>query len=512
MSRYIIAYDLGTGGNKASLYTEEGNCVASEFVPYETIYPEVGWHEQRPMDWWKAIVESTQNLLSNSKIDKDKIECLAISGHSMGVVPIDKHGNLLREKTPIWSDTRAKKQVENFFEKVDPDEWYYITGNGFSRQCYAIFKIMWYRDNEPEMFSKIYKVVGTKDFINFKLTGKIKTDFSYASGSGIYNLLNREYSKKLINSSGLPIEIFPDIVPSTEILGELSSEAVELMNLPKKLKVLCGGVDNSCMALGAANISEGKVYLSLGSSAWIAVSSEHPVLDKQIKPFVFDHVVPNMYTSATSIFSAGNSFKWIRDNICINLKEAAEKEGKSTYEKMEELANKSPIGANKLLFSPSMAGGSAANLSPNIKGGFLGLDLAHTQSDLIMATMEGIAMDLCIMYKKLKKLCKLTNEVLMVGGGSKSSFWRQIFANVFNSTIVKANIDQEVGSLGAAAVAAVGTGLWKDFNKINEILKREDITKPEAKAVKKYKKLLSIYSFTLRFQADLGDMIADINI
>ncbi|HEX9013676.1 MAG TPA: FGGY family carbohydrate kinase, partial [Anaerolineaceae bacterium] len=307
MSTRIISFDLGTGGNKASLYDVDGSCLATAFVPYDTYYPYVGWHEQRPEDWWQAVVESTQKLLQKSGEDRRNITCLSISGHSLGSVPIDRDGMLLRPATPIWSDIRAQREVEAFFTRVDLDEWYETTGNGFPPACYTIFKVMWYRDHEPEMFARTAKILGTKDFINYRLTGKIATDFSYASGSGIYNLKQWRYQPEFIAASGLSPQLFPDIVPSTAVLGPLSQEAAAALGLSQDVMVVCGGVDNSCMALGAKNIKDGRVYTSLGSSAWIAVSSEQPVLDRKLKPYVFTHVNPGMFTSAVSIFSAGTS-------------------------------------------------------------------------------------------------------------------------------------------------------------------------------------------------------------
>ena len=312
MDKKIISFDLGTGGNKASLYDLEGNLLASAFVPYNTYYPEVGWHEQRPADWWNAVVESTRQLLQSSGVDKDSIACLGISGHSLGAVPVDRAGNLLRETTPIWSDIRAQKEVGVFFQKVDSDQWYLTTGNGFPAACYTVFKVMWYRDHEPEMWQKVDKILGTKDYINFKLTGKLMTDFSYASGTGIYNLTGWQYSPEYITASGIPAEVWPEIAPSTHVLGEVLPEVAQALGLGSGVKVVCGGVDNSCMALGAKNISDGRVYTSLGSSAWIAVSSTKPVLDKKYKPYVFAHVVPGMFTSAVSILSAGTSYALIQ--------------------------------------------------------------------------------------------------------------------------------------------------------------------------------------------------------
>ena len=506
----IIAYDLGTGGNKASLYSAEGDCLGSVFVPYETHYPHTGWHEQSPEDWWQAVIESTRQLLSLNQTDKSSIRSLALSGQSLAVVPLDQSGNLLRERVPIWSDTRTERQTEQFFRNIDEDSWYTVTGNGFSRECYSIFKIMWYRDNEPELFEKTAVILGSKDFINYRLTGKIQTDPSYASGSGVYNLLSGSYDTDLLEASSISRQLFPEILPSTSSLGSISSEAADLLDLPKDTEVLCGGVDNSCMALGAGNTAEGKVYLSLGSSAWIAVSSDKPVIDPDIKPFVFAHVLPGMYTSATSIFSAGSTFKWLRDTLCINLKDEAEKKGVDPYDLMVRQALDSPIGAGNLFFNPSLAGGSAAHLNSDIRGAFLGLDLGHTQADIIRSVMEGIAMDLAIMYGKLNQMCSLSSEVLIVGGGSKSRAWRQMFADIWNRTFIKANVDQQAASLGAAAVAAVGSGLWKDFSLIDSILRTTSVENPDRKNHETYSRLLESYRKTWPILADTADIMKNL--
>jgi xylulokinase len=509
MSKYILAYDLGTGGNKASLFDENGTCINNTFIPYSTIYPDVGWHEQRPMDWWNAVVEGTHKLLSATRIDRNLIECLAISGHSLGVVPVDKVGNLLRESTPIWSDTRAKVQASRFFNSFDEDQWYSITGNGFSRECYSIFKIMWYRDNEPDLFAQTYKIIGTKDFINFKLTGHIATDYSYASGSGVYDLLNRCYSPGLVKASGIPTELLPEIVPSTCIIGNITEKASEMLGLPKSVHVACGGVDNSCMALGAKNIEDGRVYISVGSSAWVAVSAHSPIIDIATKPFTFAHVIPDMYVSSFGIFSAGNSFKWMKDTFFGN---ETKTDGPISYDELISLAERSPVGSNKLIFNPSLAGGSAAHPSSNVRGAYVGLDLSHTINDVVRSTMEGVAYELRMVLDTLRELCFLSEDILLVGGGSKSKAWRQIFADILNANIVKTNIGQGAGSLGAAAVAAIGSGLWKSITNIESIHQVEDISRPIKGNVIKYNELLEAYRYSWEFLSKYGDMVSRINM
>ena len=512
MRRYIIAYDLGTGGNKASLYDVEGRCVSACFVPYSTQYLGSGRHEQKPDDWWRCVVQSTCRLLDDSDVDRNDIFCCGISGHSLGAVPLDSKGNLLREMTPIWSDSRAGRQALEFFRNIDESAWYNITGNGFPAALYTAFKIMWYRDNEPEMFRKIDKVIGTKDFVNYKLTGRIVTDYSYASGSGVYDLLRWDYSDTLIEASGLGREIFPEIVSSTEVIGSLTLQAAQELGLPPTVKVVAGGVDNSCMALGARAFREGRVYNSLGSSSWIAVSSGKPLLSDRARPYVFTHVVPGMYTSAVAIFSAGSSFRWLRDTLCGNLVDSADAEHAGVYEKMTRLASGSPVGANKLLFNPSLAGGTSLDAGGNIRGAFIGLDLGHTQSDVIRAAMEGIAMGLRVALDELRNLTQLSDGMVVVGGGSQSALWRQIYADVYNMPIIKTNIDQQAAALGAAAVAAVGTGLWADFEIIDQINEIQDATEPVAANNAVYEKLLPVFLKAAKLHAQIGDMLSEIEL
>jgi xylulokinase len=512
MDKNIISLDLGTSGNKASLYDAKGNCLAAAFVPYETQYPQVGWHEQRPADWWNAVVESTRKLLQTSGVDKESIACLGISGHSLGAVPVDNGGTLLREATPIWSDIRAQKEVETFFKKVDPDQWYLTTGNGFPAACYTIFKVMWYKNHEPEMWKKVHRILGTKDYINFRLTGRMMTDFSYASGTGIYDLKGWKYQSEYIKASGIPAEVWPEIVASTFILGEVIPDIARKLGLGRGVRVVCGGVDNSCMALGAKNIRDGRVYTSLGSAAWIAVSSNKPVLDKKFKPYVFAHVMPKMFTSAVSIFSAGTTFSWVKDNLCHELVQEAERENKDVFVLMNREAEKAPVGSNKLLFNPSLAGGTSQDASVHIRGAYIGLDLKHGKPELIRAAMEGIALNLRLRLDLLRKYTHLDDEILFVGGGAKNRFYLGIFADVFNTRIVKSNIDQDAGALGAAAIAAVGCGLWKDFSRIDEIHKTVELVEPVKENNRKYEKLLPIFEQAADFQARISDALQEIEI
>mgnify|MGYP000391120804 FL=1 len=343
----LIAYDLGTGGIKASLFDAEGISHAEIFNQYETYFPKEKFCEQRPIDWWTNVCAATKKLLAHSQCLPEEIACVSLSGHSLVSVPLDKDGKLLLEQVPIWCDMRADDQIQKFFQDLPYDKWYSTTGNGDPEECYTILKLMWMKEHQPAIFAETSKILGSKDYVNYRLTGRICTDPSYASGFGVFNLKKWEYEPDFFKAAGISQDIFPEILPSDSIIGYVTSEAALESGLAKGTPVACGGVDNTCMALGARGMEEGVIYTSLGSSSWIAVTSQTPVIDVSTRPFVFAHAKKGYYTSAVSIFSAGNSFRWIRDNLCRDLKNDV-----AAYDIMNQMAASVPPGANGVLLIP----------------------------------------------------------------------------------------------------------------------------------------------------------------
>ena len=480
----LLAFDFGTGGIKASVFSEEGDCLDSAFVGYGTEYPASGFHEQRPEDWWNAVVASVRAL----KTDKAGVGAIGISGHSLGVIPLDAAGRLLREKVPIWSDSRAGAEAEGFFARLGRTEaeWYMKTGCGFPARLYSVFKLMWFRKHEPDWFGKVDTILGTKDYVNFRLTGEKATDNSYASGTGVYNLLDRKYSDEFIAASGLPPSIFPRIVPSTQVIGTLMPAVADELGLPRTVQVVCGGVDNSCMALGAGAYAEGRAYNSLGSSSWIAVSSAKPVLDARTRPYVFDHVVPGQYASALAIFSAGTSHAWLKDVLGLD------------YPEMDALAESAGPLAHGLFFNPTLAGGSSLDVAPEMRGGFANLDLRHTRADMIRAVMEGVAFGLRQALDGLREKVSLAEPLVLVGGGAKAPLWRQIYADVYGMDVVRSPIGQQCAALGAAALAAVGTGTWTDFSPVGRLASGGETTSPDPDRLAAYAKAYARYLLLAR--------------
>ena len=453
----FISYDLGTGGVKASLFDEQLGVLANSFIEYGTKYTGGNFHEQAPQDWWNGVAKSTRKLLEETGTDPAEIVSLALSGHSLVTVPMDKDGNMLLQMVPIWSDTRAEAESKEFFESFSEEDWYMRTGNGFPAPCYSIFKLMWMKKNQPQVYEKTWKVLGSKDFINYKLTGKMYMDDSYASGTGAFDLKKRKMSDEILAVAGISKEIFPEIIPSHGIVGEVTEEAAAQTGLAPGTKVACGGVDNACMALGSVGGREGRVYTSLGSSSWIAVNTKEPVLDFKTKPYVFAHIQENMYTSAFSIF----------------------------------------------------AGGTSQDKSVNIRGAFLGLNLGTGRAELVHAAMEGIAMNLKLSLDELERHADLEKGIQFCGGGARNPYWMQMFADVFNRPIIKTNIDQNAASIGAAAIAAKAVGVLKDYSIIEKLHIKELECNPEQEKAEKYEKLMKVFSYTSQVLSDVGDYMKE---
>jgi len=505
---YILAFDLGTGGNKSVLFDSSGKLLGTGFTGYKTWYPQPGWAEQSPADWWNSIVESTRSLLATTRVDKEDIAGVSISGHGIGVVPVNHKGELLRERTLLWSDSRAIEQARAYFRKVDPDHWYATTGAALRPENYVLFKIMWHRDHEPDLYNATWKFLGTKDYINCLMTGRMISDFTDASFSGINDLLKWQYSEELCRPAGIPLEKYPDLYPSTHVVGELLPGPAQELGLSPGTPIVCGGYDGSCTALGAGNFKEGRVYNYVGSSSWISVAAAKPMIDLRVKPYCYYSAVPHMFNSTVSIYSAGSSYEWFKNVLCLEECRNSENAGLDPYQILEQQAMQSPVGANGLIFNPSLMGGATIHPSPHIKGAFIGLGLQHTKADLLRSVLEGVAMDLRLALQAFRSMGVEAREIRMVGGGSKSPLWRQIFADVYDARIVLTGIGREAAALGAAALAGVGTGVWKDFSIIDTIAQTVHVTEPDADSRGAYGQIIPRFAFIMERLLEIGDWSA----
>ena len=489
----IIAYDLGTSGVKASLVSEDCSIIKSTFRSYPTLCSPDGKREQRPLDWWNAIKDCTVELLQGEK--SSNVNAICLSGHSMGIAPLDKNGELLCDTMPIWSDDRGTPQSERFFKEISYDVWYADTGCGSPAGLYPLFKIMNCKEHTPELYRDTACFIGTKDYINFRLCKNIASDISYASGTGIMSALRYEYNQDYLNAAGVDISKLPRICDSTDIVGYMTKESADELGLVSGIPIVCGGVDNACMALGAGCIRENDMYASLGTSAWVSTTLTSPMTIPGA--YTFAHAIRGLYLTHLGIFSSGSSHSWTLNNIFPYLDQ------KTRYAEFEKLAKASVTGAKGVIFAPAFAGGSLADPSPNIRGSFVNLDLAHTTADLAQATLEGISMHLKYAADKLFERGAVPKELILTGGGAKSDYWTQIYADVFDLPMSRSSVMQNTATLGAAVIGMVGAGIHKSFDCIENALKGKEILYPVKENAEFYKKRLVAFSYLLRAQAEI---------
>ena len=306
---FILAHDLGTTGNKATLFDTDGTVVASTFADYKTDYPQPNWAEQNPDDWQKAVFASTQHLLTASKVSAEQIAVDSFSGHMQGALVVDEDGTPLRSAI-IWADQRATAQAEFIRRACGETEVYRLTGNRVSA-AYTAAKVLWIKDNQPDLYRRIYKVLQPKDYAAFLLTGVLATDYSDASLTQLLDINNRCWATDMFDQLGLSFDLLPDLHPSATVIGEVMPEVASTTGLRSGTPVVIGGGDGACATVGAGSVSEGDVYNYIGSSSWLALSTKQPVLDPQQRTFNFIHLDPNFYCPLGTMQAAGGSFDWL---------------------------------------------------------------------------------------------------------------------------------------------------------------------------------------------------------
>ncbi|MGV9194151.1 xylulokinase [Microbacterium sp. MC2] len=456
MADLALAYDLGTGGCKASLWDADARLRAETVVPYGTHHPAPGRNEQRPADWWDAVVRATRELFDTPGADPADVAGIALSGHSLGIVQVDGAGELVSERTPLWSDARGR--TEQVFAAVEEAEWYRRTGNGFGAPLYPLFKSVTLRAEDPEAWARTRHLLGSKDWINLRLTGRMATDHSMASGSGAYSLAAGAYDPELLDAAGLDPALLPAPREAHHELGPLTRHAAAELGLRAGIPVFTGAVDNAAMAVGSRGTAEGRIYAALGSSSWITVTSASPVLHEHARPYVFRHAVPGFHISALSTFSSGTSLEWLRGIVAPDLELSA----------VIDLAAESAPGARGVAFAPTLAGGTPLEGGSAARGVVTGLELGTARSDLVRACLEGIAFSLDRSLTLMRSLSGTTEDLLISGGGSRSEVWNRIYADILRTPLLRTRVDQQAAALGAATIAFVGLGVWDGYTRADQ--------------------------------------------
>lgn len=505
MKTYIIAHDLGTTGNKATLYNAEGQLVGSAFYPYSTDYPHTSWAEQNPEDWWQAICASTRHLLDQTGARPDDIACITFSGQMMGCVPLDKNARPLRTAI-IWADQRSVEQERWVGERIPPQEIYHITGHRLSAS-YSLQKILWLRDHQPEIYRAAHKFVHAKDAMVARMTGHFVTDISDASGMNLYDLTTGRWSERILMAVGLDEAQLPEVHPSIDVVGEVLPGVAEEVGVAPGTPVVIGGGDGPCAAAGSGVVAEGSAYNYIGSSSWIAVASHTPVFDPDCKTVTFGHIVPGMLTPNGTMQAAGASYQWMRDQLCPAEVELARNSGDSSYEQMNSVAASSPPGANGLIFLPYLMGERSPRWNPKARGAFIGLTIRHTRADLIRAVLEGVTMNLRLILVALQSHGVQVEAMRLIGGGARGRFWNQMMADIYGLPAYRMSILEEATSMGAAMAGGIGVGLFPDFSISQQMNPVAEVFAPDPKARQAYEQIFPIFEACYQALAPVYEQI-----
>ncbi|MDA3730729.1 xylulokinase [Niameybacter massiliensis] len=475
-----IGIDLGTSAVKLLLTDEKGtikNVVSKEYPIY---FPNSGWSEQKPEEWWEQVVVGIKELITN--VDKDEIDGISFGGQMHGLVILDESDEVIRPAL-LWNDGRTWEECNYLNEVIGQENLSKYTAN-IAFTGFTAPKILWVKNKEPENFNRINKIMLPKDYIAYKLTGVHCTDVSDASGMLLLDVENKCWSKEMIEICGIKEDQLATLFESYEVVGTLKEEIATELGLNSHVKVIAGAGDNAAAAVGTGTVGNGMCNISLGTSGTIFISSGQFGVDPHNALHAFAHA-DGHYHLMGCMLSAASCNKWWMDDIVKD----------KDYIGEQQKINK--LGENKVFFLPYLMGERSPHNDPDARGTFIGMTMDTTREEMTQAVLEGVAFALRDSFEVAKSLGIQIERTKICGGGAKSSLWRQIIANVLNVKVDQ--IESEEGpALGGAMLAMVGCGVYKNVEEAAEqIVKIINTVEPDEALVAKYdaqyKKFAKIY-------------------
>ncbi|MFX1338777.1 MAG: FGGY-family carbohydrate kinase [Promethearchaeota archaeon] len=464
---FIAALDLGTTGCRTYIFDLDGTIIASDYQEWESFYPTPSYVEQDANSWWDSIKKTIEAAIKKSGIDKSEIVSLSVTNQRETIVPVDIEGNPLHNAL-VWQDRRTIDQVEFIKNKIGADKIYKTTGLTID-PYFSATKILWFKDKRPNIYNKTHKFLLVADYIIYKLTGKFVSDHSNLSRTMLFDINNLKYSEDIASDMGLDLDKMPEPIESGVDIGEIVTEETDF---DRKTLVVSGAGDQQSAALGVGVVSPGEIKCTTGTGSFILAYLNQPKFDPEKRVLCSCHAIPGVWVQEASIFTSGATLRWFRDQIgkseCMTATE-----GQDPYDIMTAEAEKSPIGANGLILIPHLIGAGAPHWNPFARGILYGLSLGHKRRDLYRAVLEGVAFEVKKNIEVFKEIGIQPRELLLTGGGSRSDFWNQIYADVLGITCVR-NVIEEATSLGAAILAASGAGIFPDVAKAAENLCKVD--------------------------------------
>lgn len=454
---YLLGIDIGTSGTKTVLFDEAGNTIESALSEYPLYQPNIGWAEQDPEDWWRATYTTINNVVLKSGIKASDIKGVGLSGQMHGAVLLDSCDKVIR-RAIIWCDQRSTLECEQITTLIGKERLIEITANP-ALTGFTASKVMWVKNNEPENYEKIKKILLPKDYIRFKLTGEFATEVSDASGMQFMDIPKRQWSSEVLGKLGIDRELLGKLYESFEVSGKVNKYASDITGLKEGTAVVGGAGDQAAGAVGNGIVKSGVISSTIGTSGVVFAFSEKVTIDPKGRVHTFCHAVPNTWHIMGVTQGAGLSLKWFRDNFCIEEKRTAELMKIDPYILMDQEAEGVTAGCNGLIYLPYLMGERTPHLDSNAKGVFFGLSAKHEKQDMLRAVMEGVVYSLKDCLEIIKEMGVDISEVRASGGGGKSKLWRQMQADVFGNEITTIN-SSEGGALGVALLAGVGTGVY----------------------------------------------------
>ncbi|PAK77146.1 xylulokinase [Lentilactobacillus parakefiri] len=480
MTDCVLGIDLGTSAVKVTAVTAKGEILAQEGMDFPLSHPRPGYAEQDPEDWVSATTISIVRLILKDKLVPDQIIGVSYSGQMHGLVLLDSNNQVLRPAM-LWNDTRATQQRDEIMAAMG-NRFIEITHNA-PLEGVVLPKLLWVKENQPEIFRQAKTFILPKDYLRFKMTGRLALDYSDATGTVMVDMDHQEWSNEILNAFGIPEEMCPQLVHSTSETGNISAWYSEYSGLSTATRTFAGGADNACGAIGAGIDRATKVLSSIGTSGVVLKyePNRHTNYDGVLQ--FEDHAVSDAYYSMGVTLAAGYSLSRFK-------KIFADKED---FAEVVKSAGKSAVGANGLLFAPYIVGERAPYPDADIRGSFIGIDGSHQRADFVRAVLEGIVFSFRDIFDIYERHGNRFDTVVSIGGGAKSPLWQQIQADIFNVKVVSLTNEQGPG-LGAAMLAAVGVGWFKDIQECTkQFVRFRDVYLPQPQNVKKYQQLYHIY-------------------
>lgn len=451
MTTRLLGIDVGTGGTRAVLLDDSGRVVGSATSEHAPISaPKTGWAEQHPHDWWRATCAATKECLERTGTRADEIAAIGLTGQMHGMVLLDAAGEVLRPAI-IWCDQRTEEQCRAITARIGAARLIELTANP-ALTNFTLTKIWWVQQHEPEIWSRVHTILLPKDYVRFKLTGARAIDVAEASGTLLFDVVNRRWSSEMMEASGIQADQLPKALESPEISGRISKDGARAAGLGEGTPVVAGAGDQAAGAVGIGIVRPGAVSATIGTSGVVFAATSAPTLDPKGRIHTFCHAVPGRWHVMGVTQAAGYSLRWFRDQFCSGTSDS--------YDQLTAEAAKTGPGADGLLWLPYLMGERTPHLDPDARGALVGLTAQHTRAHIVRAILEGVTFSLRDTLTIFEELKLPVQSMRVGGGGARSPLWRQIQADVY-SMPVEILEAEEGAAYGAGLLAGVGAGAWK---------------------------------------------------